>query len=114
MSSVFFLSFGISETKHVIKKLTTHVTVTSEVFINKSINIHCCFPLNNLYIFAAHAADYFLIPTLTYKLLYWKYISSCSKIYITKINYENLISTRLSIVTLTIKFIFEQAILRDC
>ena len=58
MSSVFFLSFSISETKHVIKKLTTQVTVTSEVLIKKSINIHCCFPINNLYI------DYFLIPTL--------------------------------------------------
>ena len=29
------LSFSISETKHVIKKLTTHVTVTLEVLINK-------------------------------------------------------------------------------
>ena len=31
------LSFSISETKHVIKGLTTHVTVTLEVLINKSI-----------------------------------------------------------------------------
>ena len=31
------LSFSILETKHVIKKSTTHVTVTLEVLINKSI-----------------------------------------------------------------------------
>ena len=39
MSSVFvFLcSSVISETKHVIKKLTTHVTITLEVLITKSI-----------------------------------------------------------------------------
>ena len=39
-------SFSILETKHGYKKLTTHVTVTLEVLINKSIkNIYCYFPL---------------------------------------------------------------------
>ena len=31
------LSFNISETKHVIKKLTTEVTVTLKVLINKPV-----------------------------------------------------------------------------
>ena len=36
-----------AETKHVIKKLTTHVTVTVEVLINKTIKIYCYFPLKS-------------------------------------------------------------------
>ena len=44
------LPFSISETKHVIKKLTTHVSVTLEVLINKSIKKYIAVALQDLFV----------------------------------------------------------------
>ena len=44
--SLPFCGFSNSETNHIIKKLTTHVTVTLEDLINKTIKYILLLPFN--------------------------------------------------------------------